>query len=384
MHVIVRALLLPWIVTFAAAAGPQPVAPFFVYNDTRWMKMTCNGASITHFLERHFKHTDDYWFLKHALHHPSRTLDPARASVFVVGALLNILDAQHVVYHQRCCVDSVCGRELVRRTERRLKKSEWFRRREGADHVVVASHWSTLHWKSLSLKKSPHIASCNRITFQSNNVKHGRLHLGKTYVGRRCARQNKTHDVAFVATMKKKFPWRRQACEWLRNVTDLSVRHCGSGDQCPALAEARVGLHIRGDSFGSNRLLDTLLSGTVPVMTNEAQYKILPPFLPWRNMSLFASMHSKEAFLSSLRAQMLYRSDEVARFNEDSRVAERVDWEKPFLFEEYMRAFTRFILQQQVDWTTSSSDCEVNTKKKCKKNKACLWERRECIEKPRS
>ena len=96
-------------------------------------------------------------------------------------------------------------------------------------------------------------------------------------------------------------------------------------------------------------------------------------------------MHSKEAFLSSLRAQMLYRSDEVARFNEDSRVAERVDWEKPFLFEEYMRAFTRFILHQQVDWTISKPKTSTKSKSKSKsKPKASTKSKSKSKSKPKA
>ena len=60
---------------------------------------------------------------------------------------------------------------------------------------------------------------------------------------------------------------------------------CGEGQQCPALAQSRFGLHVQGDSWGSNRLMDTILSGTVPIFTRRGQHRVVPSWYNWTIMS---------------------------------------------------------------------------------------------------
>ena len=56
---------------------------------------------------------------------------------------------------------------------------------------------------------------------------------------------------------------RRNVCKWASGRYSMDI--CGEGSQCPALGQARLGFHVRGDSISANRLFDTLLSGN----TNE-------------------------------------------------------------------------------------------------------------------
>jgi hypothetical protein len=53
-----------------------------------------------------------------------------------------------------------------------------------------------------------------------------------------------------------------------------------TGDQ--SMRKLGTGFMSRGDTWGSNRLVDAIISCTVPIFTAEEQYKILPSFYQWR------------------------------------------------------------------------------------------------------
>lgn len=68
--------------------------------------------------------------------------------------------------------------------------------------------------------------------------------------------------------------------------------------------------------------MDTLLSHAVPLFTNEMQYKILPPFFPWKRASYFVNVSGKHEFLASInyilsRPQTEY--DEKIQVIEDNK-----------------------------------------------------------------
>ena len=157
-----------------------------------------------------------------------------------------------------------------------LKSSPWFQRSKGRDHIIVASHYGA---KETLGKNYSAISDCNWLSYHDNKpTKNGRMRISTTYVGRKCEPQKKRYDIAFIARLHPERPFfkpRRDACKWLKNQNKNSrkytVANCGHGKQCPALAQARMGLHIRGDNLGSNRLMDTLLSETVPVFTDVGQ-----------------------------------------------------------------------------------------------------------------
>ena len=360
------------VVRAAPPGGAQPeLPPFYVYDAIDWMSMTCADGPVRSLFEgahatresgwreshRWLAYTDDYWFLKHALAHPSRTLDPERASVFVYGGLLNtVMSSLKDGQITECCVGAVCGAGLIDAANEELRNSPWFLRRGGQDHVVVASHfgsWKIWHQKTADGQRALPLAFCNAITFETNVEAHDRLFLASTYVGHACPRREKTHDVSFVGSLDPEtvprpgFLQRREACAALE-ASALAVGVCGAGPQCPTLAQARFGLHVHGDAWGSQRLVDTLLSGTVPVVTNAAQYSILPRFLPWRDMTLFASLAgSNQTFLDALDTQAAQRYAAVLAFNERNRVTEWLDWKSPYLFVQYMAEFARFVARSR-------------------------------------
>lgn len=130
-----------------------------------------------------------------------------------------------------------------------------------------------------------------------------RVMLPSLYVGKSCDPSTpKTADFAMIGTLKDNDPMfvnRTNICNWLLNSTsfDYSVSDCGTGEQCPALAQARFGFHPRGDTFGSNRLMDTLLSGSVPIFTHRQQYDILPQGIaPWHEMGVWIPITSRPKF----------------------------------------------------------------------------------------
>ena len=81
---------------------------------------------------------------------------------------------------------------------------------------------------------------------------------------------------------------RRNVCKWASGRYSMDI--CGEGSQCPALGQARLGFHVRGDSISANRLFDTLLSGTVPIFTQKDQYSVHQPFIDWKRLSFFVPM----------------------------------------------------------------------------------------------
>jgi len=142
-------------------------AKFYVYDDLDWMSMRCAGFSVAELLGDNVYEggngvEDDFFFMKSALRHPLRTLNPNEAVLFVVPALLNTLGNFMPVQalagkcvnrtgNCNCCVRSterqLCNEDLLTHTERLLEQSSWFQRGQGRDHVIVCSAPSCSTWR---------------------------------------------------------------------------------------------------------------------------------------------------------------------------------------------------------------------------------------------
>jgi len=114
---------------------------------------------------------------------------------------------------------------------------------------------------------------------------------------------------------------------------------CGWGDQCPTLARARYGFHAQGDTFGSNRLIDIILSGTVPIFTRREQYDILPKWLDWRKLSAFLPLNDikdETQFIEKL--QTILHDDDGYKERHEAVLQHRhlVDWMTLHPFDLYM------------------------------------------------
>jgi Exostosin family len=400
----------PWISPAAVTSKSPPLllnVPFYVYEVLLWLdnavviqegNRTTNTTSTTtttttipvakwilHHQE--VKHSDDYWFAKAALSHPQRTLDPSRAKIFVVPGLFNTLvdlvmnDQQRKCYRAKLCHDGICGLELLQHANDVLGGSPWFQRHAGQDHFLVASHYRSdwFHTRTVS----PHLYNCHVIGMEDRQSNaQDRLHFSSTYVGQACPRVattttadgendvNKRHDFAFVAdifTPSPMFEHRRKLCKWMMNAihrtnttnsntttttastsATFTMPFCGAGPQCPTLAEARYGFHVRGDTNGANRLMDTILSGTVPIFTTARQYQVLPEWINWRLLSVHINIRraSKDLFLSNIAKLVA----DTKKSNEKSEYAQKlqhvirnrdlVDWTTIIPFDQYLYALS--------------------------------------------
>lgn len=323
-------------------ARVQSTPSFYLYDNIDWMNISCLDANYAAKYGQ-TKHSDDFWVLRHAITHSKRTRDASKARLFLVGGLFNLLaDSWKYRFwstHKPCCVQGLCDLDLMQHAMTAVSHSRWFARKNGTDHVIVASHYASR--KLLSNYTAFH--QLNAISFERNDIGQTYCNLASTYVGRGCPLREKKYDVSFIASMRpnrSSFTLRRRACSWLGKQDLLSVGACGywTRGHCPILGESRLGLHVRGDTYGSQRLMDILLSNTLPVFTHEEQYTILPPFFPWKNMTMLANTTTPKAFIDSLLA-IRNASSNIQRLYRQANVTAIFDWSNPMLFETYMTAF---------------------------------------------
>jgi len=268
------------------------------------------------------KHADDALLMKAALDHPLRTTNPALAKLFVVPTPFNMIMDQ-LRWGGKLCNkrNGKCNEQLVKYANEFLKNSTWFQRHEGKDHIAVVSHWRwQLNFKqAFGAWRPTQLHQCNLIAFEDtmqNDKDHpDRIVFPAYYVGRPCdsylSTTEKTHDFAMITTLQRHdnnlvFQDRANICKWVQGsnneneTTRFDMPACGPGDQCPALAQAKFGFHAAGDTYGSNRPMDVLLSGSVPVFTNRKQYSVLPPWIDWSQISVFADVSNQQIFLDTL------------------------------------------------------------------------------------
>jgi hypothetical protein len=146
-----------------------------------------------------------------------------------------------------------------------------------------------------------------------------------------------------VATLKPKddrFKSRQDICDWMRGTdrakANYSMPVCGPGPQCPTLSNSRYGFHVRGDSYGANRLSDTILSGTVPIFTMKQQYKTVPKWFDWDKISYFADVTNKTSFLASLDSIMADKEGYKMRLQNVLDNRDLFDWHTESPFDTYM------------------------------------------------
>jgi len=284
-----------------------------------------------------YKHSDDYWFLQAAKQHPLRTRDPTQAQLFLVPILLNALSSHlsaakiHPKSNYHLCVGQRCNRQLLLHADSTLAASPWFQQSQGRNHIIIDSHFHKASWDMLP--KNNTLFQCNQVSFEQQRplpLPKDRINLPSLYVGQACTTTpgrifRKTSNFAMIADLKvgaRNFLTRRNICRWLKieqqkqdkqasgsnNKSKEQMKHysvCGTGKQCPALAQARFGFHARGDTWGSNRLIDTLRSRTVPLFTSPMQFTvlpthILPDHISWHDLGYLVDMSSRPAFEESL------------------------------------------------------------------------------------
>lgn len=349
------------------------------YTNLNWLDFQVQRSSVNYF--KNYKHSDDYWLLQAARRHRMRTYDPEKAKLFFVPTLLN------AAYELPCITFQKSGEKkcfhsyesVFAFADAELAKSKYFQRYQGRDHVIVASHWKTLEPNV----EIPNIRRCNIINFEDSYPTPigGSTSLPSMYVGRRCESSynmetgaGKTFDLAMVANLQEnsKSKWklghfrtRRNICKWIKDdettnstkPSKYSVSLCGQGDQCPALAKARYGFHVRGDTWGSQRPMDSLLSRTIPLFTDKRQYSVLPPIVPWEKLSYLVNATTRQSLHKSLDT-ILARPE--SEYREKQRLLEEylpiLDHKQVYQFDAYMTEFAKHLNATGTDPTTSPLD----------------------------
>jgi len=319
-----------------------------------YFKSTMYDKDTTTFSAMPKKHSDDFYFTKAALKHPMRTMNPEEAKIFFVPVPYNVM-LDHIHRERtrgKICLGDICQTDLVLYIDYLLGKSPWFQRSNGADHIAVASSFGWGHAGRRGQHNNPfhkrdgsseqefyrsgqvpkNLLKCNRIIFEDWDSlrtyaeklilpKGSKRHyLSTMYVGNACdVQENKTTDFAMIAAMKPENPNfhdREVVCRLIQEESDYSMPVCGYGQQCPALADAKFGFHVRGDSFGADRLFGTLLSGTVPIFTRKEQYDIIPDWIDWDSISYFVDILDEKSTKASLKAMLedeeLYQTKHAA------------------------------------------------------------------------
>eukprot|EP00980_Cylindrotheca_fusiformis_P022674 scaffold9548_cov108-Cylindrotheca_fusiformis.AAC.6 len=285
--------------------------PFYVYEEFAWLNATFVGrpvSEVAYSSEKNatsFKHGDDYWFLASSLRHPMRTRNISEAKIFFVPMLLNFMD-EEMYYKGPLCAIGKCDGDLLMYTQEQLRNSPAFQQYPDR-HFVVRSCYNAAgnKWNKklanikgynefMELFKKMHVVIFEKKDmFPNPGFRHT---FPSYYVGSGCElSKEKPFDVAMIAIFKRNpaFKDRRNICSWLSsNSSTAKVSVCGQGDRCPALAQSKFGLHAPGDTWGSQRPMDTILSGTVPIFTHVNQYEILGPWIDWTQLSYYLPVHN--------------------------------------------------------------------------------------------
>jgi Exostosin family len=279
--------------------------PFYVYEELAWISAIYRNSTMEELAKQNSdtKHFDDYFFMKSSLVHPMRTMDPSVAKLFVIPTLMNSYTYRswYSAEEDKLCYRNRCDMDLLETVVHTLRNSTWFLQYPER-HLVVQSNWYSLNNGSFEVPNELKalLSNVTVITFEDHVVnQQERLRFPSTYVGTPCEIQSeKTLDFSLTASMSTDnvdFRDRVNICQWIGNstssITQIRMSHCGYGQRCPALAQAKYGFHARGDTFGSNRLIDTILSGTVPIFTRREQYNILPSWLDWRQISVLLPLN---------------------------------------------------------------------------------------------
>ncbi len=113
-------------------------------------------------VQRYYKHAGDLHFVRAALDHPSRVLNPEDAKIFVVPSLLSV-DTSRVYY------DPARKRDVfshLKRIDDFLENSVWFKRNDVADHIALNVFFRG-HW---ILERAKFLPRYNIIQFQQNEL----------------------------------------------------------------------------------------------------------------------------------------------------------------------------------------------------------------------
>jgi len=267
------------------------------------------------------------------------------------------------------CVKDKCNYEVLGIIDKYLGNSEWFQRSDGADHIIVASHYAfnaiweedtddnriSIDFATRVAKDFPNIFKLNKVAFENvshrNIVNQNRVNLPSMYVGKSCGLTNDIrYRFVLIANLERSIE-RQNIRDWIEIQTQKehegSLRNLIGGDHidfCSNIGHGKYGFHVKGDSFGSSRLIDLLLNGVVPIFTDQKQYSILPHWIPFKQLSYFADVKSEMSFMNSIR-KIIANEDDECKIKHDAilQFQELFDHETGVPFDMYMYHFAKKI-----------------------------------------
>ncbi len=355
--------------------------PFYIYDEFDWLSNTSNATIGNHTFAEVAKMSaglggdmEDFEILFYlsAIKHPMRVSSPDDAKLFILP-MISVYIGWYAVYgseDKSLCNHNICNEKLLEYANDVLEGSKWFQKSNGADHIAT---FTSFKWGSerftKSLRPYPNLRRCNAILPENGHkmsirtgkalIDNDRISFNMMYVADGCSPitfTSKTNDFALAATLTRKgrrlnafFQDRRNICKWAQNTnftSKYSMSVCGRGVQCPALSEARMGFHTRGDSFSASRLFHLLLSGTVPIFTLEEQLGAHQSFIDWMKLSYFIQLGA-DANETSFLHQLDAITDDKGLMEEKTKLIfenrDLFDWTTLVPFDTYMYMFQSHI-----------------------------------------
>jgi hypothetical protein len=319
----------------------------------------------------HHTHHFDYYFIITALSHPMRTKNISEAKVFIVPTLIS--DSLITKIYRKEIFDKRFHQRLLN-LNLALGASKWFQKSNGKDHISIITAFSaenifncrTPKQKDRSFCKlnyTRNIASCNMIQWYEgggSNKKYihhmlesNRFALPSMYVSKGCnIEANKTDDLTFIGELHHKnkrcstcnfrLRFRREGAKWVKQ-SKWKYSVFGHGEKCPSLSQALVGMHFPGDSPSASRLVETILSGTVPVFTTREQYEAIPNWIDWSQISFFADIRNTTLFDLNMNVILSNKTNIMSKTAKLVKNRALFDWNTTFPFDLYMLQVQKMI-----------------------------------------
>ena len=355
-----------------------------------------------------------------SMQHPMRVDDPIKAEMFVVPMLLNTYyqRVKSANKHNRLCVPfkdatskqakPLCNTELLTYVGNQLQNSIYFKQHPER-HVLVASHYARIKpnnpgksgkyinpYTKIPPSFQEVLDQCSIINFENRGIDRSnsekehnhpkkRIQFPKLYVGETCESNvddavtttsnngvssvggslggkdtdDHYYDAILVATIKPDnplFETRTKICEWTNDNDNTFCGATSHTEYCPILTKSKFGFHVRGDTYGSSRLVDLIVNDVIPIFTHKEQYDILPPFVDWNSISYYIEMGSsesdrisKEDFLRQLD-DILQDKDGLHERKKQALLGHKylLDWQTNpiYPFDMYMNSFYKSQQQQ--------------------------------------
>lgn len=299
---------------------------FYLYNDPI---ITMNDW-LSHITNYHRGHIDEDLYQAFKTHH-LRTLDPEKASIFVIGMPM-------IKSYER---DSLNHIDNFKNALHAISNNSYFLRNGGKDHLIIASDWKLSAWapifknleiKSLYISTFEKVKSTRYEVFNSSSfvkVSHpisSLLPKSMFYSDWELTRHNlivpyKPYFKGMVTpeyiSWKKKSKqifYHSKISEFSHDATVLrhtpilkfqDLSNCSIGYDIPNemwqqdLRNSKFVLVIRGDTPGSHAFINGIAAGCIPIIISDAHYLTATPFNDLINLEDYSVNIPEKVFLEN-------------------------------------------------------------------------------------